>query len=108
MKRNKNNAVNVGVALKTTGRSNAVVTGSPGTGKKRSMTYLLQLLLKDEQLVIEARKDRKVFAFIPAREHGGNDRKYHVFSTHLDDYKAGYCAALANENNYYLIDPKIH
>jgi len=92
--------------LKSTRRSNAVVTGNPGTGKTRSLTYFLQLLLKDQQLVIyEARKDRKVFAFIPPKDHGGNDGKYHVFSVPLDDYKPGYCAALANENNYYLIDP---
>jgi len=92
--------------LKNTRRSNAIVTGNPGTGKTRSMTYLLQLLLKDQQLVsYEARKDRKVYAFIPPKDHGGNDGKYHVFSLHLDDYKPGYCAALANENNYYLIDP---
>jgi Cdc6-like AAA superfamily ATPase len=44
--------------------SNAIVTGNSGIGKSRSMTYLLKLLLKNKKNVIyEARKDKKVFAF---------------------------------------------
>jgi hypothetical protein len=46
--------------------SHVVVTGNPGIGKSRSMTYLLRkLLMEHKPVVYEARKDEVVFAFVP-------------------------------------------
>ena len=52
------------IATKTHPLEGALVTGSPGIGKSRSLTYLLKLLLENRQTVIfECRKTEKLFLF---------------------------------------------
>lgn len=84
--------------------SHSLVTGNPGIGKSRSMTYLLRLLLKDGKLVVfESRKDEQFFAFIPPSKHGqGNNYKVWVAKSSTFAFP---CPALLDAENYYLIDP---
>ena len=80
-----------------------LVTGSPGIGKSRGLTYLLKLLLKDKQTVIfECKKGERVFLFTL-----GEDGKYTVQSKRtisgvwIEDIDS----FISDENNWYLIDP---
>jgi hypothetical protein len=85
----------------------AVVTGTPGIGKIRSMTYFLRLLLqKGKTVIFEARKEQKAFAFIPPSGHQRTS-KYKVWRCDLSSFVPSSCTVLMNSNHYYLIDPDL-
>jgi hypothetical protein len=95
--------------LCSTSKSHCLVTGNPGIGKSRSMTYLLRKLLREGKTVVyEARKDSRVFAFIPISP-GIPEQKvlptYKVFVVQLRTFLPGACAVLQDPDNFYLIDP---
>jgi hypothetical protein len=78
--------------------THAIVTGNPGIGKSRSMSYFLRLLLQKKKIVVyEAKKDIVAYIFIP-QEDG-----YKVWSCKY--FRPQSCAHLENPDNYYLIDP---
>ena len=80
--------------------NHSIVTGNPGIGKSRSMSYFLRLLLsKKKPVVYEAKKDNTAIVFIPQ-----NDRSYKVWITY--NFQPESCSLLNDLNNYYLIDPK--
>jgi hypothetical protein len=85
--------------------SNAIVTGNSGIGKSRSMTYLLKLLLKNKKNVIyEARKDKKVFAFT-VQVDGTYDVEVCTDVYTLKDYSFAARDILYDTSSFYLIDP---
>jgi hypothetical protein len=85
--------------------SNAIVTGNSGIGKSRSMTYLLKLLLENKKNVIyEARKDKKVFAFtVQVDGTYGVEVCTNVYQ--LKDYSFTSRNILDDTSSFYLIDP---
>lgn len=81
--------------------SHCLVTGNPGIGKTRSMSYLLKILLeKGNTIIYEARKNDIIFIFLPQE-----DKKYKVWSCPLESFKHASCSLFNDEKNYYLIDP---
>lgn len=85
--------------------ANVIALGSPGVGKSRSMTYLLRLLLNDGKLVVyEARKDDAVFVFVPPSKQQPSATNYEVYCTEKNKFSVSGCAALMDNNTYYLID----
>jgi hypothetical protein len=91
--------------LEYTPDSHALVTGNPGIGKSRSMTYLLRMLLQNGKTVIyQARKDERYYAFIPPEGHKEGS-EYKVWSCDSNGFKTSDCVVLQNGYNYCLIDP---
>jgi heat shock protein HspQ len=79
--------------------THAIVTGNPGIGKSRSMSYLLRLLLQKKKIfVYESKKDKVAHIFMPQE-----DNSYKVWS--CEGFRPESCAHLKNPDNYYLIDP---
>ncbi len=85
--------------------SHAMITGNPGVGKSRSMSYLLRLLLQKKRTVVyEVRKDSRVYAFIPPSGHQQSS-KYKVWSCSDKTFLPDVCTPLMNSASYRLIDP---
>lgn len=83
--------------------SHFIVTGNPGIGKSRSMTYLLlQLLRKKKVVVYEARKDKVVWKFEPT-----SAGEYKVWKCNLLRFYEIFEPALDDPENYFLVDPDI-
>ena len=89
------------IATKTHPLEGALVTGSPGIGKSRSLTYLLKLLLENRQTVIfECRKAEKVFLFTV-----GQDGQYIVQSEATSGAWAEDINSIRCDiNNWHLVD----
>ena len=94
------------IATKTHPLEGALVTGSPGIGKSRSLTYLLKLLLENRQTVIfECRKTEEVFLFTV-----GQDGQYIVQSEATTDgaWTKDLYSIRCDMNNWQLVDPGEH
>ena len=79
--------------------THAIVTGNPGIGKSRSMSYLLRLLLQKKKIIVyEVKKDEAAHIFMPQE-----DGSYKVWS--CEYFRPSACSHLKNPDNYYLIDP---
>lgn len=81
--------------------SKFVVTGNPGIGKSRSMTYLLRKLLIAKKLVIyDLRKDEITLKFVPT------NGKYRVYSIFSAAFTVPF-PELDDPSTFYLIDPDV-
>jgi hypothetical protein len=91
-----------------------VVRGSPGTGKSRSMSYLLWKAIRAGRTVVyECRLRGKTFVFLPPNKEGGSpfnnesDEKYKVLSIGMPGPDPTNVASqlLDDPNVLYLVDP---
>ena len=93
--------------LEATHNGHAMITGNPGIGKSRSMTYLLRVLLQNGKTVIyQARKDDRVYVFVPPNGHRTGS-EYKVWGSNLSTWAPGGCLVAQNANHYCLIDPDL-
>ena len=80
------------------------MTGSPGIGKSRGLTYLLRLLLKEKETVVfESRKEGRVFLFTFDKVKKGYIVQSHGTDSGswLDDIRP----ILDDDTKWYLVDP---
>ena len=94
------------------GLGHLLVTGTPGIGKSRSMTYLLWLLMqRGETVFYEARKEKALYAFAPCTAHDGGatigSAGYEVWMWVGSDYgpNAGLIPAMSDPTTWRLVDP---
>jgi len=91
--------------LTTVDDSRVIVTGNPGIGNTRSMTYLLKKLLETGKFVVYyAGKITTAFAFAPIGVDGVHGKPlYKAWKS--DTFLPHICSALQNPDSYFLIDP---
>jgi hypothetical protein len=85
-------------------RFDAIVVGAPGSGKSRSIVYGLKKLFEaGRTVVLELRRDKNVFAFVPKNAADGKV-EYDAWRCGFSDFKEGKCAAVKRVDTCYIMD----
>jgi hypothetical protein len=86
------------------GRFDAIIVGAPGSGKSRSIVYGLKKLFEaGRTVVLELRRDKNVFAFVPKKTANGRV-EYTAWWCEASGLTGGNCAALKSMDSCNIMD----
>jgi hypothetical protein len=84
-------------------RKDIVITGTPGVGMSRSITYGLKRLLEaGRRVVLDLRREGRVFAFEPKRDRSGKVYDCRAWVCRHNDLET--CAALRDRNVCFIVN----
>jgi hypothetical protein len=85
-------------------RFEAIFVGAPGSGKSRSIVYGLKKLFEAGRIVVlELRRDKIMFAFVPRKSADGK-AEYDAWWCEMSDFKERKCAAIKRVDTCYFMN----